>query len=117
MKHDVQVSEATQAVLKSLHEKVCWAVERSLEAVATANMEMAKEVRAAKPEINQLAKEADDHLTHRLASTEPNRFAAFRIESEIVEYLKRVYYFAKRISRVMTKGNVAQAKWQLEVRD
>ena len=60
--------------------------------------------------INQLANEAENHLAQRLIVEEPNRLATFRIESEIVEYLKRVYYFAKRIARVVVKAKTAPVK-------
>ena len=59
----------------------------------------AEKVVTAKTEINDLASTAEKHLTRRLAADEPNRLAAFKVESEIIEYLKRVYYFAKRIAK------------------
>jgi len=49
----------------------------------------------AKEEINRIVNELNMHLMHRLGSNEPNRRATYRLETEIVEYLKRVYYFAK----------------------
>jgi phosphate:Na+ symporter len=103
LKYDFQMSEATQQVLGRLHDKVCWAIERSLEALATPDRSMARTVRAAKPEINRLANEAENHLARRLIAEEPHRLDAFRIESELIEYLKRVYYFAKRIGRAVAE--------------
>ena len=38
------------------------------------------------------------HLARRLTANEPNRMEAFRLESDIVENVKRIYYFAKRIA-------------------
>ena len=55
----------------------------------------------AKSEINRLAAKAEEHLSRRLAADEPNRLAMFRLESEIMEYLKRMYYFAKRIAKLV----------------
>ena len=63
--------------------------------------ESAREVAAAKPEINRLAARAEDHLSRRLAADAPNRLAMFRLESEIMEYLKRMYYFAKRVAKLI----------------
>jgi phosphate:Na+ symporter len=63
---------------------------------------LAEEVIAAKVEINRLADKANNHLAQRLIAEEPNRLLAFRIESEMIEYFKRVYYFAKRIAKVAT---------------
>ena len=106
LKHDVQMSDLTQEILQSLHNKVAWAVEEALEALVTSDQTLAEEVMAAKLEINRLANEAEDHLADRLTAEEPNRLAAFRIETEIIEYLKRVYYFAKRIAKVTADADL-----------
>lgn len=102
LKYNVTISPETRALLSALHEKVIWAVEMALEALDKSDQRLAEEVMAAKLSINLLADEAEEHLSHRLTADEPNRLNAFRIESEIIEYLKRVYYFAKRIAKVVT---------------
>ena len=33
---------------------------------------------------------------------DPHRLSTFRVESELIENLKHVYYFAKRIAKVVT---------------
>ncbi|GAB4422630.1 MAG: Na/Pi cotransporter family protein [Anaerolineae bacterium] len=109
LKNNVHMSEATREILAALHQRVCWSVTSAVEAVTTQNFVLAEEVLAAKLEINRLANDAEEHLAHRLIADEPNRLATFRIETEIIEYLKRVYYFAKRIAKVVTSDlhNVA----------
>ncbi len=79
----------------------CWSVERSTEALVAFDKVVAKEVEAAKPEIGRMADEAESHLSRRLTADEPNRLAAFKIESDLIEHLKRVYYFAKRIAKLV----------------
>jgi len=106
LQHNVRMSEATQEVLSALHEQVSWAVETALEALAKSDQELAEEVMAAKLEINRLANMAEDHLANRLTADEPNRLETFRIEIEIIEYLKRVYYFAKRIAKVTADADL-----------
>jgi phosphate:Na+ symporter len=101
LKYNVIISAETRVLLSALHDKVIWAVETALEALDKSDQRLAEEVMAAKLSINLLADEAEGHLSHRLTADEPNRLNAFRIESEIVEYLKRVYYFAKRIAKVV----------------
>ena len=97
----LEISPSTREVLRGLHEKVQWAVERATEAVASEDAGIAAGVIAAKPEVNRLAEEAEAHLTERLAAPEPRRLAVFRLETELVEALKRIYYFAKRIARLV----------------
>jgi phosphate:Na+ symporter len=97
---DLWISASTQQVLQALHDQVFWAVEASLEAWNSSEERLAQEVMAAKLEVNQRVFEAESHLARQLRQTGPNRLATFRIETEIVEYLKRVYYYAKRIAKV-----------------
>jgi phosphate:Na+ symporter len=113
LKHEVHMSEATQTVLQALHDKIYWAVEGALVALITSDQYLAEEVMAAKLEINWLANEAERHLARRLTADEPHRLAAFRIESEIIEYLKRVYYFAKRIAKVTADADAVYRQVEL----
>ncbi len=114
IQHNVQMSQATQEVLLALHEQVTWAVETSLEALAKSDQYLAEEVMAAKLEINRLANLAEDHLANRLTADEPNRVETFRIEIEIIEYLKRVYYFAKRIAKVTADADMVYRQVALQ---
>jgi len=102
---NLAISPATLARLRALHEKVCWAVERAIQALAEDDAQVAREVQAAKGEITRLAEDTEDHLSRRLAAEEPDRVAIFRLESELIEYLKRLYYFAKRVAK-----NVAEVE-------
>ena len=98
---DIRISESTRIILSELHEKVQWAVERSLVAFVEEDASVANEVTGAKEEINDLVDRAEHHLRNRLSADEPDRIASFKVESEIVEHLKRVYYFAKRIAKTV----------------
>lgn len=98
---NLQISQATEDVLSALNKKVAWATERAIRAIVSHEKDAAREVAEAKGEINRLAVEAEEHLSRRLAADEPNRLATFRLESEIMEYLKRMYYFAKRIAKLV----------------
>lgn len=104
LRQDVQMSQSTQDVLLALYQKVVWSVENAMRAVVNADRNLAEEVMAAKMDVNRLAGAASEHLANRLTADEPNRLATFRIETEIIEYLKRVYYFAKRIAKI-TEGS------------
>jgi len=100
---ELEISPSTRELLRSLHERVQWAVERSTEALASEDREVAQEVIDAKPEIDRLTEQAQIHLTARLGAPAPHRLAAFRIESELVEVLDRLYVLAKRISRLVVE--------------
>ena len=97
----LQISEATVGILTALNKEVAWATERAIRAIVSNDKEIALEVAEAKSEINRLAAEAEVHLSRRLSADEPNRLATFRLESEVMEYLRRMYYFAKRIAKLV----------------
>ena len=64
----------------------------------------------AKSRIESLSAAAELHLSKRLTADEKNRLIAFRFESEIIEYLKRMFYFAKRIAKLVVEQNGADAQ-------
>jgi phosphate:Na+ symporter len=107
LNQNIQISESTQEVFRPFTEKVAWSVKQSIEALVGSDRSLAEEVENAKEEINALADRAERHLALRLTAEEPERLAVFRLESEMVEYLKRVYYFAKRIAKVTIEIDTA----------
>jgi len=103
----MHVSDATRERLSALHERVAWTVQLAFQALDAESASMAAQVIAAKPEIQRLADAAESHLARRLTADAPNRLSLYRFESELIEYLKRVYYFAKRIAKAVERRNVA----------
>ena len=93
------ISPATQEAFKPLHAKVIWTIEQSLLAFSSAGENLAKSVIDAKTEIDQMVREVHKHLMGRLGADEEQRLVAYRIESEIIEVLRRLYYFAKQIAK------------------
>jgi phosphate:Na+ symporter len=83
---------------------VSWAVERTVRSLGDNDPAVAKEVAEFKAEINSLVASAERHLSRRLAASEPMRLTAFRLESEILEHLKRIYYFARRIASMVVEN-------------
>ena len=63
---------------------------------------MLRVVSSMKQEINKLADSAAIHQAQRLVAEEPNRLPAYTVEMGILENLKRIYYFTKRMARAAT---------------
>ena len=101
LQKNLKISQTTEDVLSALNKEVTRATERAIRAIVSNDQESAREVAEEKPEINRLAAVAEFHLSRRLSADEPNRLAMFRLESEMMEYLKRMYYFAKRIAKLV----------------
>jgi phosphate:Na+ symporter len=116
LQENLQISHATESVLSALNKEVAWATERAIRAIVSNDKDVAREVAEAKGEVNRLAAEAQRHLSRRLSADEPNRLAMFRLESEIMEYLRRMYYFAKRIAKLMAEDEMAYLHKKHEAR-
>ena len=104
----VSVSEATEQVLREIHDAVAKTVDAALYAVMENDPRAAQEVIAMKGEINVLVEAASRHQAERLVVDEPNRLAAYQVEIDVIEKLKRIYYFAKRMAKVVVPPVIAE---------
>lgn len=98
---NVVISPETRKLMRELFVRVESLVKQSLDALAENDATAARAVIDAKHEVNAMARRTDAHLTARLVADAPHRLEAFRLESDLVENLKRVYYFAKRIAKIV----------------
>jgi phosphate:Na+ symporter len=105
---DVSISESTRVVLENLHETITLTVELALKAVADYDEKAAQEVVTRKGDITRLMESAAMHEAKRLVAEEPNRLAAYTLEMDILEKLKRIYYFAKRMSKAVLPLELAE---------
>ncbi len=101
----VTISPKTLEAMGALQDLVLHATERAVVAMASSDKDVAREVIALKPEVNRLAAKAQRQVASRLVANEPHRVTTFRIESDLIEMTKRLYYFAKRTARVVAESN------------
>ncbi len=97
----VSVSQGTAKVLTEFHQAVSRALDAALQAVAQKNVSAAHQVMDMKMEINRLAEAAAVHQSRRLVVEAPNRLEAYTVEMDILQNLKRIYYFTKRMARAV----------------
>ena len=95
----VTVSDETQALLTEFHEQVAKIVEQATSAVMQNDQKAAQEVIAMKNTVSRLAENAQAHQAERLVAPEPGRLEAYTLEIDLIEKLKRIYYFAKRMAK------------------
>jgi len=107
---DVHISEATRKVLGDLHGTIAGAVERALFSVAKNDEEVAQGVIAMKASVQAQVESAEQHESQRLVADAPNRLAAYSLEMEVIEKLKRIYYFAKHMAKTIAVDAVAASK-------
>jgi phosphate:Na+ symporter len=95
----VTVSTETRQVIADFHGAVGRSLELALLAVTQKNERAAATVVEMKSEINRLSDSAAMHEAKRLVAREPGRLPAYALEVDILENLKRIYYFCKRMAR------------------
>lgn len=97
----VEVAESTRAVITEVHAAVVQSLDLAIDAVARSDVASAHKVVAMKPLVNHLAEKAMRRGARRLLGSEPRKLQAYTREMEVIEKLKRVYYFAKRAAKVV----------------
>lgn len=97
----ISISQPTREVLTNFHLAVNRAVEAAVQSVAQKNEMAARSVTSMKQDITEIAESAAVHQAQRLVAEEPNRIPAYTLEIDIIEKLKRIYYFAKRMAKTV----------------
>lgn len=96
---NITISAETQAVLRELHGTISDSVSTALHAVTENDENAALKVIEMKGDVGREVEAATLHQIERLAVDLPNRSATYAVEMELIEKLKRIYYFAKRIAK------------------
>jgi phosphate:Na+ symporter len=104
----VSVSDSTREVLTRLHDVVSSTAALATAAVVDKDLSSAENVISMKADINRLMTSAALHQARRLVAEEPNRLAAYTVEMDIIEKLKRIYYFAKRMAKTVLPADTLE---------
>ncbi len=103
VEHGVTMSEQARTGLRPLYAAVVRTVEQSVRAVGELDTVLAAQVVGAKKEINDLADRARARLSGWQVTDDARRLTVFRIEIDVIENLKRLYYFAKRLAKLVVE--------------
>ena len=105
---EVTISEETRVVLLGIHTVVASSVDTAVQAVSQGSELASQTVINMKDEINRLVESAALHGVNRLVAEEPNRLVAYTVEVDLIEKLRRIYYFAKRMAKTVTPEVILQ---------
>lgn len=98
LERGISVSPETGRLLREFHGHVVEAVRNALLAFKGADPALAKQVVDQKAVLKSLAERAAWHQAERLVVPEGGRVLAYAVETDMVEGLRRVFYYAKRIA-------------------
>ncbi|MCA9290127.1 MAG: Na/Pi cotransporter family protein [Phycisphaerales bacterium] len=104
----LHASLETRDQFVALHARVADAVTTAVRALRDADLAAADGVIAMEPEIHAATERLAQRLAARLVQADPQRVAVYRLESEVIEILDRLYYFAERIAR-LTRLDITDA--------
>ena len=104
----VKIGDETARVISEFHQAITESQDNILLAVFGDDASAAERVLTQKDIISMLAEDAAAHCAQRLISDDPNRVGTYNREMEIIENLKRVYYFTKRIAKAVEFGSKAE---------
>jgi len=93
----VRFGAATVQRIGDLGDEVRGALELAIRALG--HPELARQVVAMKPVVQEHVAGLVEYLTTRLHSDDPDRAVLYRLETQTAEMLQRVYYFAKKIAK------------------
>ncbi len=97
----IVVSGETRSRIEALHAAVLDSFTMAVAALARSDPEAAAAVRERKDLINRLEQEALEYQAERLLADEPKRGPTYRFEIDVVNNLKRIHYFVRRIARTL----------------
>jgi len=102
LKTELDFSDSFDTYLNPYFGKVIHYLEESINALVQTDRVKARNVIEAKSQISELADNALDHLSIRLHKDKNLNLAEFRIQTDIIENFRRIYYLAKRIAKVVS---------------
>jgi len=103
VKKGFKISAATQKVINTVHVVVSDALKAAVRAVVEEDNDFAARVIAMKSDLNRLVIQAALHQAKRLVSEDSGKFEAYSVEVDIIEKLKRIYYYANRMAKTVVE--------------
>jgi phosphate:Na+ symporter len=95
----VVVSELTTGLITRYHRAVLAGLDATLAALEEQSDATARRVVDMKRDLKEIGAEAQDHVNRRLVAADPNRLASYRTEVDILENLRRIFYFVRRAAK------------------
>jgi phosphate:Na+ symporter len=104
------VDERVQTTFNVIQREVAAITGTALRAVVENDLTAAREVIGAKTHINELIDQAALELTKLLASGDRKKVSVYTIEVAILDKLKRIYYYAKRMAKTVPEAETEEPR-------
>lgn len=101
MGRDLKASQETVIMFREFHVAVVEMLRDVTQAVEQQDGRLAAELVERKRVVYEQISKLQARLADRLASPDPNRIALYRLESALVEELRHIFYFGRRIAKTV----------------
>lgn len=115
MNAQVVMSSATLDKMRELGERVATSLDDVLMALESEDRELALSIVGRKSDVYRRADELLEFVGQRLLSDDPKRVETYRFESDIIALLKRLYYYVRRIAKVISELSEETSSTSLEI--
>jgi phosphate:Na+ symporter len=114
VKRDIEFDNAFEIYMNPFYNIVYWSSEQAIKGLVEGDKLVAEKVIDAKPEVWKLADNALDFLSQKLNTEKDLPLSEFRIQADIIENTKRIYYLSKRLAKVVTEMQVQTDQLKIE---
>ena len=105
LENKIVISEDTQKLMRPFVRKICGMFEMAVKALREQDEELATQIIDSKREVYDLAHALRDHLIQRLTAEGKNRRETFRIESDLMEKYRGLYYLTRRLAKSILRND------------
>ncbi len=111
-KHEIKTSETTGEMLDQAYQTVCKAVGDALKSVVEDDQRAAQDVLVHRDEFWQLSEQVLRRQADRLALDDPDRLVKHRLQTDLLDKLRRVYMLAEHLAASALPANVVAREYE-----
>lgn len=107
VEHGIKPSEVTGEMLDRAYETVCRSVGAAFEAVVKDDQRAAQDVLVHRDEFWRLSEQVFRRQAERLPLEDPDRLLKHRLQTDVLDKLRRIYLLAEQLATEALPGNLA----------
>lgn len=115
LRHGIKASDTTGEMLDQAHQTVCRAVDAAFRAVVEEDQRAAQDVLVHRDEFWRLSEQVMRRQAARLALDDPDRLLKHRLQTDILDKLRRVYMLAEHLATTVLPDNVVAQEFEAQV--
>ena len=115
LQHGIKASDTTGEMLDQAYQTVCGAVDAAFRAVVKDDQRAAQDVLVHRDEFWRLSEQVLRRQAERLALDDPDRLLKHRLQTDVLDKLRRVYMLAEHLATAVLPDNVVAREFEAQV--